>query len=117
MAIQILDFVPKSGGWIMQYAVEHYHAGETTSPIPITQGYDDKCSGVNVATHFGRSFDLESDHQEQIHCALYFYSRRKQSALSVFEAGECVPLHSVLFGTKSSNCITTCITFPRFVTL
>jgi hypothetical protein len=23
----------------------------------------------------------------------------------------------VLFGTKSSNCITTCITFPRFVTL
>jgi hypothetical protein len=41
--IQLLDFVPKSVGRIMQYAVEHSCTLETTSPVPTTQGDDDEC--------------------------------------------------------------------------
>jgi hypothetical protein len=65
VALQLLDVLPKSVGWILKCAVEHCCAGETTSPMPTTRG-DSECSGVNVAAHFGRSLDLQFDSQEQI---------------------------------------------------
>jgi hypothetical protein len=80
VAIQLLDFVPESVGLIMQCAVEHYHAGETTFLMPASQGNGDKCSGVNVAAHFCRSLDLQLDPQEEIPCALYLYNKKKKSS-------------------------------------
>jgi hypothetical protein len=48
LAIQLLDFVPKSVRWIMQYVVEHYHAGEATSPDAHNSGIDCFFSIVEV---------------------------------------------------------------------